>query len=54
MGFKRYRLTISLSSVDNPVEIEFYSLASRVYTNVRRFVNRYDSDDINYYTICSL
>lgn len=54
MGFKRYKLTISLSSVENPVEIEFYSLASRVYGNVQRFVNRYNSDDINYYTIRSL
>lgn len=54
MGFKRYKLTISLSSVENPVKIEFYSLASRVYRNVQRFVNRYNSDDINYYTIRSL
>lgn len=54
MGFKRYKLTISLSSVENPVEIEFYSLASRVYKNVRRFVSRYDSGDVNYYTIRSL
>lgn len=51
MGFKRYKLTISLSSVESPIEIEFYSLASRVYKNVRRFVDRYNSDDINYYTI---
>lgn len=54
MGFKRYKLTISLSSVENPVEIEFYSFAFRVYRNVQRFVNRYNSDDINYYTIRSL
>ena len=54
MGFKRYKLTISLSSVENPIEIEFYSLASRVYKNVRRFVDRYNSDDINYYIIRSL
>lgn len=54
MGFKRYKLTISLSSVESPVEIKFYSLASRVYRNVQRFVNRYNSDDINYYTIRSL
>lgn len=54
MGFKRYKLTISLSSVEYSVEIEFYSLASRVYRNVQRFVNRYNSDDINYYTIRSL
>lgn len=54
MGFNRYKLTISLSSVENPVEIEFYSLASRVCRSVQRFVNRYNSDDINYYTIRSL
>lgn len=54
MGFKRYKLTISLTTVEQLVEIEFYSLASRVYRNVQRFVNRYNSDDINYYTIRSL
>lgn len=54
MHFKRYKLTISLSSVEKPVEIEFYSLASRAYSNVQRFLNRYNSDDINYYTIRSL
>lgn len=54
MGFKRYKLTISLSSVESPVEIEFYSLASRVHKNVQRFVNRYNPDVVNYYTIRSL
>jgi hypothetical protein len=54
MGFKRYKLTISLVSVEKEVEIDFYSLPSRAYKNVRRFLSRYNSDDINYYTIRSL
>ncbi len=54
MGFKRYKLTISLTTVEQLVEIEFYSLPSRAYKNVQRFLNRYNSDDINYYTIRSL
>lgn len=54
MGFKRYKLTISLVSVEKEVEIDFYSLPSRTYKNVQRFLSRYNSDDINYYTICSL
>ena len=54
MGFKRYKLTISLTTVEQPVEIEFYSLAYRVHKNVQRFVNRYNPDVVNYYTIRSL
>lgn len=54
MGFNRYKLTISLTTVEQPVEIEFYSFASRVYKNVQRFVKRYNPDVINYYTISSL
>ena len=55
MGFKRYKLTISLATVERSVvEIEFYSLASRVHKNVQRFVNRYNPDVVNYYTIRSL
>lgn len=54
MGFKRYKLTISLTTVEQPVEIEFYSLASRVHKNVQRFVNRYNPGVVNYYTIRSL
>jgi len=54
MGFKRYKLTISLTSVEKEVEIDFYSLPSRTYKNVQRFLSRYNSDDINYYTIRSL
>ena len=54
MGFKRYKLIISLTTVEQPVEIEFYSLASRVHKNVQRFVNRYNPDVVNYYTIRSL
>lgn len=54
MGFKRYKLTISLVSVEKEVEIDFYSLPSRTYKNVQRFLSRYNSDDINCYTIRSL
>lgn len=54
MGFKRYKLTISLTLVEKEVEIDFYSLPSRTYKNVQRFLSRYNSDDINYYTIRSL
>ena len=54
MAFKRYKLTISLTTVEQPVKIEFYSLASRVHKNVQRFVNRYNPDVVNYYTIRSL
>ena len=54
MGFKRYKLTISLATVEQLVEIEFYSFASRVHKNVQRFVNRYNPDVVNYYTIRSL
>jgi hypothetical protein len=54
MVFKRYKLTISLVSVEKEVEIDFYSLPNRAYKNVQRFLNRYNSDDINYYTIRSL
>ena len=54
MGFKRYKLTISLATVEQLVEIEVYSLASRVHKNVQRFVNRYNPDVVNYYTIRSL
>lgn len=54
MGFKRYKLTISLVSVEKEVEIDFYSLPSRTYKNVQRFLSRYNSDDINYYAIRSL
>ena len=54
MRFKRYKLTISLTTVEQPVEIEFYSLASRVHKNVQRFLSRYNSGDIDYYTIRSL
>lgn len=54
MVFKHYKLTISLVSVEKEVEIDFYSHPSRTYKNVQRFLNRYNSDDINYYTIRSL
>lgn len=54
MVFKHYKLTISFVSVEKEVEIDFYSLPSRTYKNVQRFLNRYNSDDINYYTIRSL
>ena len=54
MGFKRYKITVSLTTVKQPVEIEFYSFASRVHRNVQRFVNRYNPDVVNYYTIRSL
>lgn len=54
MGIKLYKLTISLTTVEQPVEIEFYSPVSEVHKNVQQFVDLYDSDVVNYYTVRSL
>ena len=54
MGFKRYKLTVSLVSVEKEIEIDFRSFPDRVYKKVQRFLSRYNSDDINYYTVRSL
>ena len=54
MSFNHYKLTVFLSSVENPVVIEFYCFSSRVRENVQRILKRYNSGDINYYTIRSL
>lgn len=54
MCFKCYKLTISFTTVEQSVEIVFYSPASRVHENVQRFVNLFNPDVISYYTIRSL
>lgn len=54
MSFNHYKLTISLSSLKNPVVIDFYCFSSRLQENVERILKRYNLGDINYYTIRSL
>lgn len=54
MAFHHYKLTIFLDPVEKPVEIDFYCFSSRLSSNVQRFLKRYDSNYINYYTIRSL